>query len=131
VAGKVLESREEPAISAEAAGIVENEYGRAMRELGLPGATLFVVLLGVALQGTVAACRRCQTARYRLPAAACVGVVVSILVQLAAGSALYVAPGGLLFWLAYALALRLPQIEAAELKTEEIHIPALATAVAK
>jgi len=110
-AGYLLSGSE---IAAESAGGLENEYGRALRELGLPGTLLFLWMLGLVIQAGFVAYRRCRTSQYRMMAGACVGVTLSVLAQLLVGSALYVAPGGLIFWLFYAIALRLPDLEAAD-----------------
>lgn len=99
-------------ISSESAGALENEYGRALRELGLPGTLLFLWMLFTVVKAGFVAYRRCRTTQYRLLAGACVGITLSVLAQLLVGSALYVAPGGLLFWLFYAIAVRLPDLEA-------------------
>ena len=94
--------------------MIENEYGRALRELGIPGTALFIWLLITALRGSFSAYRKVHTPRYHMLAGACIGIQFSIVLQLAVGSALYLAPGGLVFWLFYALALRLPELEAQE-----------------
>jgi hypothetical protein len=107
-----------------ATGFVENEYARALRELGFPGFCLFLWMLGRVLAGNIGAYRRCHSAAYRAVAAACVAVTISILFQLAVGSALYLAPGGLLFWSFYAISQRLPELEAAELGYAVAYRPA-------
>ncbi len=99
----------------EAGGFVENEYGRALRELGFPGIILFLWLLYRVLAGNIRSYRACRSPAYRAVAAACVSVTISIIFQLSVGSALYLAPGGLLFWTCYAVSQRLPELEAAEL----------------
>lgn len=98
-----------------AGGFVENEYGRALRELGVPGVALWLWMLWRVFRMNLATYRRCRTSEYRLLAAACLGVTISIFFQLAVGSALYLAPGGLLFWAFAAISYRLPEIEAREL----------------
>jgi putative inorganic carbon (HCO3(-)) transporter len=99
----------------EAGGFVENEYGRALHDLGLPGLVLFLWMLYRVLAGNIRSYRACRTTRYRAVAAACLSVTISIIFQLTVGSALYLAPGGLLFWAFYAISQRLPELEAAEL----------------
>ena len=47
-------------------------------------------------------------------AGAGVGILVTVLTQLMVGSALYVAPGGVIFWCFYGLTSKLPALEAAE-----------------
>jgi len=98
------------------AGImVENEYGRALTELGFPGLFLFVWLLYAVVKGIIDSYLRCQTLAGRSLTAACLGIAVSTAARLAVGSALYLVPSGPLFWLCAGLAQRIPQIEAAEM----------------
>jgi hypothetical protein len=92
---------------------IENEIGRAFGELGV-GALLFVAVLVASAWGGVRAALRMRTARDRTLAAAFLGGALSITAGLATGSALYLAPGALYFWLAAASAMRLPELEAAE-----------------
>jgi hypothetical protein len=105
-------------VAQESWGMVENEYGRALRELGIPGATLFIALLLTALHGGLVACRKCRTTAFLTLAAASTGAMVCTLAQLTGGSALYLAPGGSLFYLSYALAMRLPELEAVALNRQ-------------
>ncbi len=107
----------------EAGGFVENEYGRVLRELGFPGIFLFLWMLYRVIKGNIVTYRTCRTTAYRAVAAACVSVTVSIIFQLAVGSALYLAPGGLLFWAFYAVSQRLPELEAAELTAAQAFPP--------
>ncbi len=102
-------------VKSTAGGMVESEYGRALRELGFPGAILFVWLLYRAAKGTVSAYLRCRTLAARSLTAACLGIAVSTMASLAVGSALYLVPSGPFFWLACALAMRIPQIESQEM----------------
>ncbi len=98
------------------AGImVENEYGRALTELGFPGLFLFVWLLYAVVKGTINSYLRCKTLAGRSLTAACLGIAISTVARLAVGSVLYLAPSGPIFWLCGALAQRIPQIEAAEM----------------
>ncbi len=120
--GRGREVVEQPLwIGRGAGGMVESEYGRALKELGFPGAILFVWLLYVAVKGTASSYFQARTFAGRSLAAACIGVAVSTVTRLAVGSALYLVPSGPLFWLVYAVALRVPQIEA-----EEVAMPAMA-----
>jgi len=98
----------------EAEGFVENEYGRSLRELGIPGTVIFAWLLLSALASGFWAYKRLHTNRYRAVAGATVGIMLNLLAQMAVGSALYLVPGGILFWLFYAIARRLPELEAIE-----------------
>ncbi|HEY3398604.1 MAG TPA: O-antigen ligase family protein [Armatimonadota bacterium] len=103
--------------SDEASGMVENEYARALRELGIPGALLFIWLIFKALQTFVRSYRRVRTTDYRILVGACLGLAVSIVLQLAVGSVLYLVPSGILFWGMAALCWKLPELEARELLT--------------
>ncbi len=99
-----------------AGGMVENEYGRAMRELGIPGFALFLWLLYAVVKMSILSFSRAQTIASRSLIAACLGVIISTLARLAVGSALYLAPSGPLFWLAAAIAVRTADIEAASME---------------
>jgi hypothetical protein len=112
--------------TGEAGGFVENEYGRVLRELGFPGVFLFLWMLYRVFKGNIRSYLGCRTSAYRAVAAACVSVTVSIVFQLAVGSALYLAPGGLIFWACYAISQRLPELEAAELTPVRAYQPAAA-----
>jgi len=91
---------------------IENDFGRALAELGI-GAVLYVVLLIAAAAGGCRAQQRLRTPANATLAAALLGAAASIAVTLPVGAALYVAPGGLYFWLAVASVMRLPDIEKA------------------
>ncbi len=111
--GELVVGREAMAVKRTAGGMVENEYGRALRELGFPGLALFLWLLYGTVRMTVASFRRVRTVESRALIAACLAVVVSTLARLAVGSAIYLVPGGPLFWLAAAMAVRTAEIETA------------------
>jgi hypothetical protein len=99
---------------------IENDIGRAMGELGA-GALLYLLLLGAA---AVAGLRGWLGARGPGAAplsAALVGALAGILVSLAAGAGLYLAPGAPYFWLALACVMRLP-----DLPPEEPAAPSIA-----
>lgn len=93
---------------------IENEYGRALMELGLVGAPLWLfMLLTIAWQ--------CGRATWELgdraEGALCVAmfsVMVSVFVQLSVGSALYGAQPGLYFWIFAAAIIRLREFASAE-----------------
>jgi len=112
--GQLVVGREAVAVKYTAGGMVENEYGRALRELGFPGLALFLWLLYATVRMAIASFMRVQTVESRSLIAACLAVMLSTLARLAVGSALYLAPGGPLFWLAAALAVRTAEIEAVE-----------------
>jgi len=111
-AGRGLLLVEEPTyVKAEAAVFIENEIGRAMKELGLPGVALFVWLLWRAMASGMAGWRY-STGRDSWLASGLMAGTVNLCVQLMVGSALYLAPGGIYFWMACALASRIPDYEA-------------------
>ena len=95
-------------------GMVENEYGRALHELGFPGFALFLWLLYAAVKMTVSSFMRVRTVESRSLIAACLAVMLSSLARLAVGSAIYLVPGGPMFWLAAAMAVRSADLEVAE-----------------
>jgi len=98
-------------VRSTAGGMVESEYGRALRELGLPGFALFIWLLYTTVKMALMSFARAQTAGARSLIAGCIGIIVSTVARLAVGSALYMAPSGLLFWLAAVVAVRCADIE--------------------
>ncbi|MBM3473655.1 MAG: hypothetical protein FJX75_10340 [Armatimonadetes bacterium] len=104
---------------------IENDFGRALAELGV-GAVLYGVLLVAAAAACCMAQLRLRTPANATLAAALLGGAVSIAVTLAVGAALYVAPGGLYFWLAVASVMRLPDIEKAAVAAADESPPAMA-----
>lgn len=94
-------------VKGETAVMIENEFGRAMKELGLPGLFMFVWLLwramGAGFSGWSGA-----SPRDAILAAGLMAGAVNLSVQLMVGSALYLAPAGTYFWVACALAARIP-----------------------
>jgi len=111
--GEFVVGREAMVIKQTAGGMVENEYGRALHELGFPGLALFLWLLYATVKMTVVSFMRARTVESRSLIAACLAVVVSTLARLAVGSAIYLVPGGPMFWLAAAMAARAADIEMA------------------
>lgn len=92
----------------------ENEYARALIELGLPGLLLFVGMLVACLVEVFRAYRGAQEPRDRRLIAGILAAVVSMMLRLTVGSALYGWPEGILFWCYVAIAVRMPQIEQEE-----------------
>ncbi len=111
--GQVVVGRQAIVVKRTTGGMVENEYGRALRELGFPGFALFLWMLYAAVKMTVFSFMRVRTVESRSLIAACLAVMLSSVARLAVGSALYLVPGGPLFWLAGALAVRTAEIELA------------------
>jgi hypothetical protein len=104
---------------------IENDLGRALAELGV-GALLYVALLAAAGAGAIAAQLRLRAPGNATLAAALVGGAVSIAATLAVGSALYIAPGAIYFWLAIASVMRLPALEKRESEAAAASQPAAA-----
>jgi hypothetical protein len=103
-----------------AIGFVENDFGRAMSELGV-GALLYFGLLAAAAVAAARAYKDTVENSSVVMSAALIGAMASIVTALATGAALYVAPGAPYFWLALASVLRLPQTEA---RGERASLPA-------
>ncbi|MCD6351492.1 MAG: hypothetical protein J7M26_05185 [Armatimonadetes bacterium] len=97
-------------IEQEAGGMIEGDFGRAFRELGLPGGFLFLCLVGHVLSRGMAVHRRMRHPGWRVVSAALVAVLISEALGLLVGPAFYLMPVAALFWLAYASLLRLEQI---------------------
>ena len=111
-AGRAVFLIDEPMyVKDETAVFVENELGRAMKELGLPGLALLVWLLWRAIASGFTGWRT-STGRDQWLVSGLMAGAVNLAVQLMVGSALYLAPGGPYFWIACALASRVPDYEA-------------------
>jgi len=111
--GQLVVGRQAIVIKRTVGGMVENEYGRALHELGFPGFVLFLWLLYAAVKMTVSSFMRVRTVESRSLIAACLAVMLSSLARLAVGSAIYLVPGGPMFWLSGAMAVRTAEIELA------------------
>jgi len=94
----------------------ENDYARALIELGVPGLLLFTGMLAVCLLEIFRAYRAAREPRDRWLIAGILAAVVTMMLRLTVGSALYGWPEGILFWCYVAIALRLPEIEDEELR---------------
>ncbi|MEN6304427.1 MAG: O-antigen ligase family protein [Armatimonadia bacterium] len=105
--------------SAEGYRWVENEFGRALIELGLIGTFFWVLMLSRIMMQCI------RTARYMEPtplgglSAAVVAAMASVMVQLSVGSALYNAHPGLYFWIFAAAVLRLGEFARQDQKQAE------------
>jgi hypothetical protein len=97
-------------VKSDTAVLIENELGRAMKELGFPGAALLLWLLWRALRGAYTGWRD-SSGRDRWLTAALLAGALNLFAQLFTGSALYLAPGGIYFWAACALGSRVPDYE--------------------
>ncbi len=94
----------------------ENEFGRALIELGVPGLFLFLWMLYAVVKAMHRSFAGMQTAEYRWLAAGLLSACVGVITRLAVGASLYTWPEGILFWVFAAICLRLPQMEADELE---------------
>ncbi len=86
---------------------VENEFGRALSELGFPGLFLWLWLIAGILWHCGKAVRRMGDTPESLLAAGMFGGMISVFAQLSVGSALYNAHAGLYYWIWAAAILRL------------------------
>ncbi|MFW5866387.1 MAG: O-antigen ligase family protein [Armatimonadota bacterium] len=95
---------------------IENEYGRALLELGVPGLFFFLWMLYAVMRSNVRAYKRLLMERDKWLLAGLFAACVSILARLLVGPALYGWPEGPIFWYFAAIANRLPVIETEELR---------------
>ncbi|MGD9497570.1 MAG: O-antigen ligase family protein [Armatimonadota bacterium] len=113
--GRLLENLEPEAVRPEQRTVwAENEYARALIELGIPGFLLFCAMLAGVIWHSLQAYRRCEDPRDRWLIAGIIAAEASLLARLLVGSALYGWPEAIMFWCYVAIALRLPEIEAQE-----------------
>jgi O-antigen ligase len=94
---------------------VENEYGRALLELGVPGFIFFIWMLVAATRNNFQAYREAVETRDKWMLAGFFASGTSTLARLLVGSALYGWPEGMLFFYYTAMAARIPQIEQQEM----------------
>jgi hypothetical protein len=122
-AGRATFMVDEPlVVKHDAAVMIENELGRAMKELGLPGIWLLLWLLWRAIGSGLRGWRQ-STGRDSWLASGLLAGALNLSVQLMVGSALYLAPGGIYFWIACALAARVPDYEAQDRAALEQRTP--------
>ncbi len=98
---------------------IENEYGRTLVELGLPGFLLFLWMLFTIAQSIYRAHGNTKSASDRWLPAGIFGATISMLVRLLTGAALYAWPEGILFWCFSAIAVRIPEIAEEEREWEQ------------
>lgn len=104
----------------------ENEYGRALIELGIPGFLLFIVMLAALTRQLLRARARVTDTADRWFESAVLAIVFAKLAELLVGSALYTWPTGIIFWVSAAAGIRLREIAADE--TDRAEQPARDTA---
>ncbi len=90
---------------------VENEYGRSLTELGIPGFLFFVWMLFAVGRNNYRSYRGALHLRDRWLLAGIFASCFSMLARLLTGPALYGWPEAPLFWIFVAMAARLPEIE--------------------
>ncbi|MGI5819805.1 MAG: O-antigen ligase family protein [Armatimonadota bacterium] len=94
---------------------IENEYGRALLELGFPGLFFYLWMLFAVFRQMYRAYYQLSDQRHRWLVAGIFGACASILARLLVGPALYGWPEAPVFWIFVAFAVRLPEIEREEL----------------
>jgi hypothetical protein len=85
-------------VAVDKAKMVENDFGRALVELGWPGLFVYGWLVWACLRTCYGSCMALRGQRPFPLAAAFLGCVVAVVVSLLTGPVLYVAPGALIFW---------------------------------
>lgn len=95
--------------TAEGSRFIENEFGRALSELGLVGGTIWLAMLLSLMWHCLQAIRRMGGSREASLAAGLFGVMAGIFTLLGVGSALYQAQPGMYFWVFGAAIIRLGQ----------------------
>ena len=93
-------------------GLIENEFGRAFAELGLPGGLLFIYLVWTIVVQLYNAQRQLKSPRFRMMALGMFGASLAVMSQLMVGAAFYGAPPAPFFWCIVAAQLRFGQFEA-------------------
>ena len=106
-------------ITRTAGGFVENEVGRAMKELGLPGTILFLWLLWRAILGPLRGWRG-STGRNRWLASALFAGLLGQFPGFAIGQVLYLGTPSVFFWLSCALCSRMPEYSEQEAEDTEL-----------
>lgn len=119
-----------PLRSAEGYRWVENEFGRALTELGFVGTFFWLMMLYQTMAQCVRVIRQLGGSPDANVCAAMFGGMMTVFVQLSVGSALYGAHPGLYFWLLAAGIIRLGELAAEQRKAEAGEAPAKAEAPA-
>ncbi len=93
---------------------VENDFARAMMELGVPGFLIYMWMLYAAGSGAFSAYRQLKDPRDRWLVIGLMSACLGVVARLLTGPSLYTWPEGIFFWVFLGVALRLPQIAAVE-----------------
>ena len=96
--------------AAEGSTFIENEFGRAMSELGVVGASVWFAMVFGSLWCSLRATRRLGATAEAGLCAGLLGLMVTVFTQLAVGSVLYAEPG-MFYWISAAAILRLAQLK--------------------
>jgi O-antigen ligase len=115
-AGRLVHSGAITAEASEGARFIENEFGRALAELGFPGTALWMWMVLTPLVGTYRAVRKLGSQRAGVLAAALFGAMIASFVQLGVGSALYQG-AGMYYYLFAAMAQRLTELPVVAVET--------------
>jgi len=102
----------------------ENDFARALMELGVPGLLLHLWMLYSVIRALLAAYRKLQQPRDRWLATGMLAACAGVLTRLLAGPALYTWPQAIFFWIFVGVVLRLPAIEASEDAMRTTSMPA-------
>ena len=98
---------------------IENEYGRALLELGFPGLFIFLWMLFAVMRTNYKSYRQATVPRDKWLLAGLFAACVTILARLLVGPALYGWPEGPIFWYFVAVINRIPVIEDEELRRSQ------------
>lgn len=109
--GVGVADRLQGAVERNRLGMIENEFGRAFAELGIPGGILFTYMVWMMVAESLRARRKLHLGRLKLLSAGLFGATAAQLLLLMVGSALYGAPAAPFLWCIIAGQLRLPQFE--------------------
>jgi len=110
--------------TAEGTKWVENEFGRALAELGFFGTGVWLFMIVGILRHCARAIRQIGGAREGFLAAGMFGAMISVFAQLMVGSALYGAHGGLYYWIFAAAIMRMADfVTAARLQADGTEEP--------
>jgi len=109
--GVGVSDRLQGAVERNRLGMIENEFGRAFAELGIPGGLLFAYMVWMMVAETLRAWRKLRLVHLKLLSAGLFGATTAQLLLLMVGSALYGAPAAPFLWCIIAAQLRLPQFE--------------------
>jgi hypothetical protein len=106
-AWQFLSGSQETVIAREARGMVEGDYGRAFREMGILGGLLLLCLVAHVVSSGLKALNDTKPLSWRYYSAGLIAILLSEALALLVGPAFYLMPVAALFWIASALLQRL------------------------